>query len=51
VEQLARDNLRWGFRRIQGELAGLGYRVGEGTIRPIRPPPNILSRSKTGSAS
>jgi transposase len=55
VLRLARENTQWGYRRIHGELAGLGVKVAASTVwqilktNGIGPAPTTTDRSGLGA--
>jgi len=48
VLRLARENPRWGYQRIVGELAGLGLRISATTVRKVLRQLRLLERTFDG---
>jgi putative transposase len=52
IQHFAKENPRWGYSKIEGELLKLGYRVGRSTIRAVLKRQHIpASPSRTRQSS
>ncbi len=51
ISRLARENPRWGYRRVPGELLNLGYQLGELTVRRILRAPGYGPTPRKGDTS
>ena len=51
IVQMAQENRRWGYGKIQGELRKLGFDVSESHVRDVLKRHHILPAPKRGSSS
>jgi putative transposase len=51
VLRLARENPTWGYRRVHGELCGLGYKIGASTVWSILQRAGVDPASKRSAVS